>query len=118
MSEKETDDMTEPGSYKNAKGLFPWKPGDEPAEDTLRRLRDKYDVVTGEKEDIMYYKPETIFGFRINSYEDRTKVVHSLVEAGYGVRVIERVKNVPYKNEIDYFVCIISVPKLPIYKED
>lgn len=27
-------------SYKNAKGVFPWQPGDEPAEITIRKLRD------------------------------------------------------------------------------
>ena len=32
--------MNEQGSYKNAKGVFPWKEGDEPSEITIRRLRD------------------------------------------------------------------------------
>ena len=27
-------------NYKNAKGVFPWKEGDEPSEITIRRLRD------------------------------------------------------------------------------
>ena len=26
-------------SYKDARGVLPWKPGDEPAEDTIARLR-------------------------------------------------------------------------------
>ena len=30
----------EPDSYKNARGIFDWKPGDEPAEESIRRLRD------------------------------------------------------------------------------
>jgi hypothetical protein len=30
----------EPGSYKRARGAIPWKEGDEPAEVTIRRLRD------------------------------------------------------------------------------
>jgi hypothetical protein len=29
-----------PGAFKHAKGVIPWKPGDEPAEVTIRRLRD------------------------------------------------------------------------------
>ncbi len=35
-----TIDEPEPGSYKKAKGIFPWKPGDEEPEILLRRLRD------------------------------------------------------------------------------
>lgn len=30
----------EPGSFRRAKGVVPWKPGDEKAEDTIRRVRD------------------------------------------------------------------------------
>ena len=30
----------EAGSYKDARGVFGWQEGDEPAEDTIRRLRD------------------------------------------------------------------------------
>ena len=30
----------EPGSYKRARGAIPWKEGDEPSEDIIRRLRD------------------------------------------------------------------------------
>lgn len=30
---------TEPGSYRRARGVLPWSPGDEKPEDTLRRLR-------------------------------------------------------------------------------
>ena len=29
-----------PGSYKNARGAIPWKPGDMPAEEAIRRIRD------------------------------------------------------------------------------
>ena len=29
-----------PGSYKNARGAIPWKPGDMPAEESIRRIRD------------------------------------------------------------------------------
>jgi hypothetical protein len=29
----------EPGSYKRARGVLPWQPGDEKPEDTLRRMR-------------------------------------------------------------------------------
>jgi hypothetical protein len=29
----------EPGSYKNARGVLNWKPGDETAVDAIRRLR-------------------------------------------------------------------------------
>lgn len=30
----------EPGSYLNARGVFPWKEGDEPPEELIRRMRD------------------------------------------------------------------------------
>lgn len=32
-------DPAEPGSYKQARGVFDWQEGDEPAEDTIRRIR-------------------------------------------------------------------------------
>ena len=31
--------LTPPGSYKNAKGVLPWKEGDELPEDVVRRMR-------------------------------------------------------------------------------
>lgn len=30
---------SEPGSYKQARGIIDWQPGDEPAEESVRRIR-------------------------------------------------------------------------------
>jgi len=32
--------LPEPGAYKKARGILPWKTGDETAEQTIRRIRD------------------------------------------------------------------------------
>lgn len=40
ISDIEIAKVVEPGSYKHAKGVIPWKEGDEKSEDIIRRLRD------------------------------------------------------------------------------
>ena len=38
LAVKAWNKRTPPGSYREARGAIPWQPGDEPAEDAIRRV--------------------------------------------------------------------------------